>query len=156
MLLTRYPRRLERLTGCVAYGTHVEQVLRRRLEARSVTKLMDAPCLLLSVKFEVEVQHPPILNAAAEPLPRVTCYGHGERQGQETLCHTTVSVQQGHVSTQHEVLTKVATRTGTLYFRQPHHLRLGVPRPIPYIGMGRRDTRFPLLPTTIRAPSSGV
>src|SRR5215218_11111082 len=134
MLLTRYPRRLERLTGCVADGTHVEQVLRRHLEARSVTKLVDASRLLLSVKFEVEVQHPSILNAAAEPLPRVTCDSHGECQSQEALSHTTVSVQQGHVSSQHEVLTDVATRTGTLHFRQPHHLRLGVPRPIPYIG----------------------
>jgi hypothetical protein len=92
---------------------------------------VDAPRLLLSVKFEVEVQNPPILNAAAESLLRVTCHGHGERQSQKALCHTTVSVQQGHVSSQHEVLTKVATRTGTLYFRQPHHLWLGVPRPVP-------------------------
>src|SRR5918995_4015655 len=117
MLLTRFPRRLERLTGCVADGTHVEQVLRRHLEARSVTKLVDTPRLLLGVKFEVEIHYPPILDAAAEPLPRVTCHGHGERQSQEALCHTTVTVQQGHVSSQHEVLTKVATRTGTLHFR---------------------------------------
>src|SRR5829696_6292539 len=111
MLLTRFLGRLECLTSCVADGTHVEQVLRRHLEARSVTKLVDAPRLLLTVKFEVEVQHPPILNAAAEPLPRVTCHGYGERQSEEALCHTTVSVQQGHVRSQHEVLTKVATRT---------------------------------------------
>ena len=43
MLLTRFPRRLERFTSCVADGTHVEQILRRHLEARSVTKLVDAP-----------------------------------------------------------------------------------------------------------------
>ena len=156
MLLTRLPRRLERLTGCVADGAHVEQILRRHLEARSATQLVDTPRLLLGVEFEVEVQHPPILNAAPEPLPRVTGHGHGEGKSQEALCHTTVAVQQGHVVSEHEVLTKVATRSGTLYFRQAHYLWLGVPRPVPYIGWdaGTQDLRC--LPTTIRAPSSGV
>lgn len=137
VLFTHFRCRLESRPRPVADGAHVKKVLRRLLDTSTPAELIDTPCLLFGVKLEVQVENRASLNAPSQPITRVSRDRQSERQSEQALGYTTVSVKQCYVGFEYETLKHIAPRAGRLHVRQFDQFRLPSPSLTLIEGRGR-------------------